>query len=95
MAATANSLQFDVVGGELVVVSARELVHKLFEAWRAFEVYEFPAFDTHEMVMMRLERFCELIALLEADLDDIDDTEFSKELQRPVDTGALGELACL
>jgi hypothetical protein len=88
-------LQLDVVSGELVVVGTSEFVHKLFKTWRAFEVNEFPAFDTDKVMMVCFERLSELVALFETDLNDVNDTEFGKELQRPVDARALGELACL
>ena len=42
---------------------------------------------------MRFEGVCELVALFEADLHDIDDTELREELECPVDARALGELA--
>lgn len=79
------------MGGEGVVVGGGEFGNKLFQFWGSLEVDKCAAFDTYEVVMMGFERLSELVALLEADLNDIDDTEFCEELERAVDAGAFGE----
>ena len=81
------------MGGELVVVGAGELRDEFFELRGSFQVDKHAAFDADEVMMMGFEGVCELVALFEADLHDIDDTEFRKELERPVDARTLCELA--
>lgn len=89
----ANALQFDVVGGEFVVVGAGEFVDEAFEPRGALEVYELAAFDTDQVVMMRFERLSELVALFKADLEDVNDAHLAKELKRTVDARTFSEVA--
>ncbi len=93
-ALAANSLQFDMVSGELVVVGACELVDEPFKTWGTLQVNKLPALETDKVVVMGFEGFCELVALLEADLNDIDYAKFREELEGPVNARALRELAC-
>lgn len=60
-----------MMSGEFVVVSVGELVDELFEPGCTFKVDELTAFDTDEVVMMRPEGLSELVALFEADLDNL------------------------
>lgn len=76
-------------------MGAGELRDEFFELRGSFQVDEHAAFDTDEVVVMRFEGVCELVALFEADLHDIDNAKFRKELERPVDAGSFGKLACL
>lgn len=79
--------------GECVIVSAGKFAHEFFESRCAFKVYQRTAFDANEVMVVCFEGFCELVALFEADLNDIDDTKFCEELECAVNARALGELA--
>lgn len=81
------------MSGQGVAVCGSELIDDFFEAWCALEVDEFAAFNTHKVVMMGFKGLCELVALFEADLNDIDDTKFREELERAVDAGPFGKFA--
>lgn len=83
-----------MVRGEFVIVSAGELVYKLFKSRCALEVNEFAALDTNQVMMMLSEGLSKLVALLKADLDDLDYPQFCEELKRAVDACALGKLTC-
>lgn len=82
-----------MVSGELVVVGAGEFVDESFEARSSLEIDELPTFEADKVVMMGFKGLSKLVALFEADLNHVDDTELGKELQGPIDACTLGELA--
>lgn len=81
------------MGGEFVVVGAREFVDESFETGGAFKVYELAALEAYKVVVMCFEGLSELVTLFEANLNNVDDTEFCKELERPVNARTLCKLA--
>lgn len=83
-----------MMSGEFVIVRAGELVYKLFEPWCTLEVNEFAALDTNQVMMMLSEGLSELVALLKADLDNLDYPQFRKELKRTVHACAFGKFTC-
>lgn len=94
LAITANSLQFDMVSGEFIVVGARELIDEPFKTWGTLQVNKLPTLETDKVVVMGFEGLCELVALFEANLNNIDDAKFREELEGPVDARTFRELAC-
>lgn len=93
LTAAANTLQFDMVGGELEVMSVRQFRDKLFQARRPFKVDKRAAFDADEVMMVGLEGLSKLVALFKPHLNQIDDAVFRKELQRSIDACTFGKLA--
>lgn len=81
------------MGGELVAVTVGEFSDELFKPRCSLEIDKLAAADAHQVVMMGFERFGQLVPLFEADLNDVDDAEFSKKLQGSIHAGALGKLA--
>lgn len=83
-----------MVRGEFVVVSTGEFIDELFKSRCTLKINKFTALDTNQVVMMCSERFSELIALFEADLNNIDYLELGEKLECAVDACALGEFTC-